>query len=300
MGRLVVIVLVLAGLLGGAYWWFILDNGSTTKTYTIDMAEVRRLADSLPGDKASEIRIEEVARFAFPATAVVAGDGWKTRSMPVYSFQVVFPTMTGIIDTALDSKIGEGQVASFDETAYGRMSAAIGNASFIVITHEHMDHIGGLTAREDLNALAPALRLTEEQVAHPEKMAPAAFKEGALEGYTPIAYDTAVAIAPGIVLIKAPGHTPGSQLVFVELADGREILFLGDVAWAFKNVETIRTRARLVSQFILQEDRAAVLAQLAELSRLHTEEPGIVMVAGHDGAQVGGLIADGTLKIGHQ
>lgn len=92
------------------------------------------------------------------------------------------------------------------------------------------------------------------------------------------------------MLIKAPGHTPGSQLIYVQIADGTEFLFLGDVAWRMRNVETMRTRARLVSQFFLAEDRDAVLAELKELNRLAAAEPGLKMIAGHDPAPVEALI----------
>jgi len=33
-------------------------------------------------------------------------------------------------------------------------------------------------------------------------------------------------LAPGVVLQKAPGHSPGSQLVYVELASGQRFLFV--------------------------------------------------------------------------
>jgi glyoxylase-like metal-dependent hydrolase (beta-lactamase superfamily II) len=31
-----------------------------------------------------------------------------------------------------------------------------------------------------------------------------------------------VEFGPGVVLIKAPGHTPGSQMIYVVLASGRD------------------------------------------------------------------------------
>ena len=66
-------------LLARAFWWFFLESGSPEGTYTIDLAEVRRLANSLPGEKATAIHFEAVGRFAFPATAVVAGRSEERR-----------------------------------------------------------------------------------------------------------------------------------------------------------------------------------------------------------------------------
>jgi len=53
---------------------------------------VRRLANSLPGEKASAIHFEAVGHFAFPATAIVANNDFSMRDMTVYSYQLVFPT----------------------------------------------------------------------------------------------------------------------------------------------------------------------------------------------------------------
>ena len=44
-----------------------------------------------------------------------------------------------------------------------------------------------------------------------------------------IDYDRLYAVAPGVVLVSAPGHSPGSQLVYVRLADYREVLLVGDL-----------------------------------------------------------------------
>jgi glyoxylase-like metal-dependent hydrolase (beta-lactamase superfamily II) len=120
-----------------------------------------------------------------------------------------------------------------------------------------------------------------------------------LDGYAPISYQQYLAAAPGIVLIKAPGHTPGSQMIYVRTANGAEFLFLGDVAWLFRNIELQRERARLITTFMIkEEDRHAVFGELAALKRLHAAQPGIHIVPGHDGAAIDELVAAGWLKSG--
>ncbi|MDO8838235.1 MAG: MBL fold metallo-hydrolase [Parvibaculum sp.] len=292
LGALVVVA-------GAAYYWLIVESRMPSDAdFPLDINQVRRAVAAVPGDKPGSVEVELIGSFQFPATAIVAGDGWGPRDVPVYSFRLVYPGTSILIDTALNEELGGGNLVTFDAEAYARMERAMAAVSLIVITHEHMDHIGGLTVHPELAAVLPSTKLTREQLAHPERSLPARFPEGLLEGYQPLDYEQYRVIAPGVALIKAPGHTPGSQMVYVQKANGEELLFLGDVAWHYRNIEVLRERARLMTQFFLKEDRTAVFGQLAALHRLHEAEPDIALVPGHDGGIVNGLLESGILKQG--
>jgi glyoxylase-like metal-dependent hydrolase (beta-lactamase superfamily II) len=298
MRRTAIALVTLLVVAGAAYYWLVVESHvPSSGRFSVDMSEMRRLAGSVPGEKPVAVHVEQVEVYKFPATAIMAGDGWSQKDVPVFSYQLVYPDHTAVIDTAMDEATAKTSGASsFDAAGYARMSTALRSASLILITHEHVDHLAGLATQPNLARLLKATRLTREQVDHPERMAPVTFPAGALVGYQPLVYDRYLAVAPGVVLIKSPGHTPGSQMVFVQKSDGTELLLLGDVAWQMQNIQNVRERARLVTWYFLNEDRDAVLRELAELHRLHDIEPGLKMIPGHDGTVIASLIDQKVLR----
>lgn len=298
----------LLGTLGGlfvlgaaGYYPLVRQSPPPNASYKLDIARVRALGDSLPGDKAAAVRFEKVMDLQFSEAMLMAGDPWRSTPMPVYSYQLVFPQQTIVVDTALSLDIAKPgfMVSDYDDAAFSRMSAAMEKASLIVVTHEHMDHIGGIAVHPHLAQLLPALRLTVEQVANPKGMKPAELPPEVMKTYEPLRYQDLLAIAPGVVLIKAPGHTPGSQMVYVKRADGRELLFLGDVSWRLRNIEQLRERP-LFMTLIIGENRTQVLGEFQALHDLAQREPKLAQVPGHDGPAVDALASAGLLQAGFQ
>lgn len=297
--RTLITLAVLLVLGGAAYYWLLVESHMPDDaSFAFDIEQVRAASAAVPGDKPGAIEVEQIGVFNFPAAGIVAGDGWDERPLPVYSYRLIYPDGSIIVDTALPEAAGGGRLKDFDVAAYDRMQSAMSAAKHIVITHEHMDHIGGLTDHRDLANVLPKARLTGAQLSDPERSLPAKFPDGALAGYQPLEYEQYHAIAPGMVLIKSAGHTPGSQIVYVQTANGTELLLIGDVAWHFRNIEVQRERARLMTMVFLKEDRTAVFGQLAALKRLHDAQPNVHIVPGHDGPVIDALVAAGVLKRG--
>src|SRR5512142_574229 len=96
------VLLALVAISIPAYWWLLVESHSASPgSHAIDIAEVRRLADSQAGEKPQLIRVETVAHLSASRTIVVAGDGWGSIDLPVSSYELVYPDHVAIVDAAL-------------------------------------------------------------------------------------------------------------------------------------------------------------------------------------------------------
>src|SRR6201995_4648646 len=112
MGKwLLGLFVVLLAVAGGAYYWLILESGTPPATYTIDMTEVRRLADSLPPlpglppHRPLPIHAAHVPPVRVPGNAVVAGEGGAPTPMEVFAYKVDFANGgSALIDTGVTQR----------------------------------------------------------------------------------------------------------------------------------------------------------------------------------------------------
>ncbi len=257
---------------------FLLDTAAEAKgDYVIDVEALHRAAIA-GGALPERIEVEKVGDFAFPRNLVVAGEGFRMQPMVLLSHRVIWPDGSLMIDVAMSPEAAKKMPGSkMDGSAYERVQAAIQKANTIVFTHEHSDHINGIASAPDFAAIASKVRITREQLEGP-KLERDAFPPGALGSLHPLDYDGVYALAPGVVLQKAPGHSAGSQLVYVELANGARFLFVGDIAWTHDNITEQVGRPRLV-QFMLGEDRGAVAAEVRALAALARD---VHVIVAHD------------------
>jgi len=268
-----------------------------TCAWTMDLAEVRTAAASMAGDKPTEIRAEQVTGFEVPEAVVVTGAPFKTTQMAMYAYQLVFPDKTVVVDTAMDAAGAKSMgTGGFDTAAWDRVVRGLKGASAIYVTHEHADHLGGAVSQLADPQVVQSLKITREQLANPDGLKPVVMPADVAAKLQPISYEKLLAVAPGVVLIKAPGHTPGSQLVYVQRQDGRELILTGDTAWHVENIEQVRGPPKLIHLMMKNDDEANV-CQLAALKALGAKAPEVRIMPGHDPRRMKQLVDDGTVAL---
>jgi glyoxylase-like metal-dependent hydrolase (beta-lactamase superfamily II) len=298
----VVAALALAAL--GLWRWLAGSEAVPEQTsYRIDLDALHQLAESLPGPKPRAIRSVLVADAALPRGVIFAGEPFEPQHNVHQVFQLVYDGGFGLIDTAFPPS-GFERVGAFGDGSgryhadgWEQVGRALAAADFIVATHEHFDHLAGASVLPVERA--GRLRLNARQLANTRALDEAELPAGLRSALVPLPEVEAQAIAPGVVLLAAPGHTPGSQMVYVERADGRVALFLGDVAWHSDQIRKLHYRPRHVT-YVLGENRAQVLGEFRALHELGLGRPDVAQVVSHDPDQRAALLADGFLVEGFE
>ncbi|HEV7698897.1 MAG TPA: MBL fold metallo-hydrolase [Pyrinomonadaceae bacterium] len=164
-----------------------------------------------------------------------------------------------------------------------------GHLAGVVLTHAHWDHVSGL---DRLPKDTPVWVSASER----QFIASGSSKSELIRSFGELNYkvyefnggpylgfsQSLDVLGDGsVVLVPAPGHTPGSIVAFITLPSGTRYALLGDLVWQSEGVEIPAERPWL-SRRLVEENDDEVRANIARMAAIHARFPDIRMVPAHD------------------
>jgi glyoxylase-like metal-dependent hydrolase (beta-lactamase superfamily II) len=262
------------------------------------LGSVRLLAHAVPGELPSAVSYLSVVDDSVPESDAVDAAP-RTRTFEVTPvFQIRFRTGWVMVDGGMSHQAA-GKDGVYHQDNYDKAESALRRARLIVATHEHGDHVDGVINSPYFSEVAPRTMLTEAQM-HTLLGKPAGGSGGMdsarARHFIVVDYERALPIAPGVVLVRAPGHTPGSQIVYVKLASGRELMLVGDIVWHHAGLDMQHQKPDSTSRG-MGEDRTMIGYEMAWLK--NTVAPaGIAVAVSHDGTALQELARRGVVSEG--
>jgi len=268
--------------------------------WSADLNQIRQVAGMIPGPRPVRVNVIKFAESRRTKNFAVKGLPAEPSVQARTAYQIVYPDGTIMVDTGMDLMthrfFGRGVEEPYFPEQAALVAEALRNAKAIIVTHEHGDHIAGLMRSRAFAELAPKTLLTRKQlqtlINEPQipELKPTAEMAAKLRVFD---YPDYFPFAPGIALIKAPGHTPGSQMVYVALQSGKELLLAGDVAW---HMDGVRLNTGKDAPWI-KEPPELMAAELNWLNSLSLAEKNLSIVISHDEEQrreyIKGVLGDG-------
>lgn len=157
----------------------------------------------------------------------------------------------------------------------------------IILTHSHWDHISGAADFPEVPVWIPPAERSFVQGEDVTTATARSIKSLHIEEYRfdarpylGFAESHDVYGDGAVVIVPAPGHTPGSVIVFVTLADHKRYAFIGDLAWQLEGVT--EQEERPLTQRIADFEPRLVREHLAHMAAISARYPELTLVVAHD------------------
>lgn len=272
-----IVLLLVAGL---AYYWLLVNAGPAgVPARPLDLAAMRKAALAMPGSRPESISFKVLARRQVPGAVLAAGTGLRQIDVGVIAWRLNTPDGVIVIDPGL-SQADAAAIGfkHYDRAARSAVAKWLEQSRLILFTHAHVDHVGLFLDHPAFDSIAGKAVITPTML----NGISALWRENGGRIAQTRSLGPVEAVAPGVVLVQTPGHTPGSEMVFVKLADGREFLFAGDTASLGVNADRPTPRSRLLAEWLAPEDRPAVIGWLKGLKALRARNAKVTIVPSHD------------------
>ncbi len=231
------------------------------------------------------------------------GGTWNDiRHFTMTAFLVRHPKGDILIDTGfgkgIDEHVGQLPWIAQKLTTYTKETSAAaqlvahgidpGKLSGIILTHAHWDHISGLDGFAGVPVLVNAAEsaFIGQRTRNTELLNSFTdvnytlyeFEGGPYLGF-PSNHD--VFGDGSVVIVPAPGHTPGSVVVFVTLPSGTKYALLGDLVWQTEGIELPAERPWPIRR-LLGEDDSQVRENISRVVAVSKKYPQIHLLPAHD------------------
>jgi glyoxylase-like metal-dependent hydrolase (beta-lactamase superfamily II) len=281
--------------------------GALARTFSPLVFEVPPLViDALPAASPPEgMSLSAIPTGAMESRAAFAfrgGDFGEKRDFPMTPILIRHPKGNLLIDAGFGRDIDAhvtglgGMMKAL--TTYRKGTAAaeqleanglhVKDLAGVLITHSHWDHVSGL---DSLEGIPVWMNEAEEDFVASGTPHAALFRSfgklatrryeldgGPYLGF-PRSHD--VWSDGSIVVVPAPGHTPGSVVVFVALPSGARYALLGDLVWQMEGID-IPTERPWLARSMINENREQVRESVVRVAAIHRRFPEMHIVPAHD------------------
>jgi glyoxylase-like metal-dependent hydrolase (beta-lactamase superfamily II) len=157
----------------------------------------------------------------------------------------------------------------------------------ILLTHAHWDHVSGLpdfpevpvwVTPQERDFITKADRFQFCRLFNGIRYEEYGFEGGPYLGF-PRSHD--VYGDGSIVIVPAPGHTPGSVITFVTLHGGTRYAFVGDLVWQLEGI-TLREERPWIVRRRADSDARGTRENLLRMIALKERLPELIIVPVHD------------------
>ncbi len=158
----------------------------------------------------------------------------------------------------------------------------------IVLTHAHWDHVSGLEDLPNIPVFVTKAELDFVNSGDPatllaRKIGTIAYNVYGFPDGPYMGFDKSFDLyADGsVVVVPAPGHTPGSVFIFITTSDAKRYLLIGDTAWQSEGFERPAEKPWLARNLV-DNDAAEVRGLLVRMHQLKAQFPDLTIVPAHD------------------
>lgn len=158
----------------------------------------------------------------------------------------------------------------------------------IVPTHAHWDHISGIDDIRDVPVMVTAagkrwIESRAEGTSVINSFSGVNYKQYDFEGAPYLGFPTSHDVwgDGSVVIVPAPGHTPDSVVVFVNLPSGTRYALVGDLVWQAEGLEIPAEKPWLL-RWLIGEDEKEIDMDIARIQTAIKKYPQIHAIPAHD------------------